>query len=111
MYDLATIEDFETALQRSEDEPVLIYKHSSICALSFRARWHVKSIDDGDVPVFEVVVQRSRDVSNEIEARLGVRHETPQLLLVKDRTVLYHDSHTAITKKAIRRQLEAQQPK
>jgi len=38
-------------------------------------------------------VQTHRDVSNAVSARLGVRHETPQALLVRGGQVVWSASH------------------
>jgi bacillithiol system protein YtxJ len=40
-------------------------------------------------------------VSNAIAARFGVRHASPQALLVRDGEVQWHTSHLAITVKAL----------
>jgi bacillithiol system protein YtxJ len=36
-------------------------------------------------------------LSNAIAERFGVRHETPQALLIKDGRVVWHASHWSIT--------------
>ena len=58
--------------------------------------------EPGDPPVYEVVVQRARDVSNAIAARLGLRHESPQVILLSGNEVLFHASHGGVTPDAIR---------
>ena len=51
---------------------------------------------DGDPPLFAVVVQYARDVSNYLADALGVKHETPQAILIKDGEAVDVKSHGAI---------------
>ncbi len=48
------------------------------------------------VPVYEVVVQQSRHVSNEIEDRYGIRHESPQVIVLQRDRPVYDTSHGRI---------------
>jgi len=43
-----------------------------------------------------VVVQENREISNQIEQDLGVKHESPQVIIIKDKKVVYHSSHDNI---------------
>jgi bacillithiol system protein YtxJ len=48
-----------------------------------------------------VTAQTHRDVSNAISARLGVRHQTPQALLVRNGLVVWSASHFRVTANAV----------
>ena len=76
--------------------PVILFKHSQTCGISHMAR---ESLAAGDLPVVvhEIVVQRQRDLSALVAARLGVRHESPQVLVVAGGTVTWHSSHAGVT--------------
>ena len=50
-----------------------------------------------------VTVQTHRAVSNAIAQQLGVRHETPQALLIKDGRVVWSASHFRVTAAAVDR--------
>lgn len=82
--------DLEALLSRSEKRPVLIFKHSATCPISFHVQREIERLD---AEVNLVVVQHSRAVSNEIESRLGVRHESPQAIIVSGRRAVYDASH------------------
>ncbi len=88
-------------------EEVLIYKHSSICWSSSVALRHVRKFaaKRRDIPIFMVDVLASRDVSNEIARLLDVRHESPQLILVKNGAAVWDTSHYRITQNTIEKQL------
>ena len=102
---LTTLEALDALLAESRTRPVLLFKHSETCGLSLQAHEEVEAlVADAtfDVPVHLVSVQRSRPVSNAIAERLGVRHQSPQMLLVHDGAVAWHTSHLAITADAVR---------
>jgi bacillithiol system protein YtxJ len=41
-----------------------------------------------------------------VSARLGVRHETPQALLIRDRRVVWSASHFRVTADAVAKAIE-----
>jgi len=103
---LTSTSDWEDALEASEDQTVLIFKHSSACSVSARADQELTSLaDETELPIYQVVVQQARPVSNEIEDTLGVRHETPQAILLRDRQPIFHASHFDVTADTIRAEL------
>jgi thioredoxin 1 len=53
-----------------------------------------------------VVVQSSRDVSDAVAKKTGVRHQSPQVLLVKNGTCIWSESHRQITSDALKKALE-----
>src|SRR3569833_1614360 len=65
----------EELFARSHEEPVLLFKHSNACPISARAYSQMTAVK---TPVSIVVVQKSRDISREVEQQTDVRHETPQ---------------------------------
>lgn len=116
---LTELAALDEAIASSADRPVFVYKHSTVCPVSARAADHyhdfADDFTDGDtdevvstpLPLFtQVMVIENRDLSNEIESRLGVRHESPQLLLLRDGKVDWHASHFSISEKSIKSALE-----
>jgi bacillithiol system protein YtxJ len=102
--ELKALEDLDTVIARSATEPVLIYKHSLTCGTSGMALEEVRDLLAGppiNVPVGLVLVQSARAVSNEVATRFGVRHESPQILLVRGGRVVWHASHYRVTAEAI----------
>ena len=88
----------EQVLARSHNEPVILFKHSTTCPISASAYRQMSRVE-GDVSL--VVVQRARDVSNEIEARTGVRHESPQAIILRNGEAVWTASHFDITSDAV----------
>ena len=106
------VDDLDRALVESQNRPVLLFKHSYSCGVSAEA------LDEliahlGDTPhdahYAMVTVQTHREVSNAIAARLGIRHETPQALLVRDGRVVWSASHFRVNAASLGKAL-AQSP-
>jgi bacillithiol system protein YtxJ len=87
---LASLNDFVAGLNGA---PGVLFKHSNSCGVSSRAYGEMSRLPH---PVGLVVVQHARAVSDEIEKRWQVSHETPQVLIVRDGTVLWDASHFQI---------------
>ncbi len=95
--------DFDALLKASKQHPVALLKHSIACPISARGQKEFVGLEGtDDLPLYTVVVQYARDVSNQIAETLGVRHETPQALIVKDGEAVYHASHYDISTDALR---------
>jgi monothiol bacilliredoxin len=100
---MRTEEDFDTALERSMKSPVLLFKHSCTCGTSFFARREVQSLGNAeDPPVYEIVVQDARRLSNQVASRFGIRHASPQAILVRNGKAIWSTSHGGITSQSIR---------
>ena len=103
---LTDIDEFERLLAESEEHPLVLFKHSYSCGTSAEALDELLThLDDHDGRArFAIVtVQTSRALSNAISVRLGIRHETPQALLVRGGRVLWSASHFRVTAEEIRR--------
>ncbi|MEM1041997.1 MAG: bacillithiol system redox-active protein YtxJ [Bacteroidota bacterium] len=95
--------DFDALLDASHEQPVALLKHSISCPISAGGQKEfVKLEGDDDPPLYGLVVQYVRELSNEIAERLDVQHETPQALLISGGEVVYHASHYDISADALR---------
>ena len=83
---------------QSEDQPVLIFKHSTRCSISrFALKQFESEFDLHDkIAPYYLDLLNHRDISNEIAIQFNVQHQSPQILLLKDRVVVYHTSHENI---------------
>ena len=91
---LDNLEKLDELFEKSKEKPVVIFKHSLTCPISTDASTQM-SIVNGDVNL--VIVQISRNISNEIEQRTDIRHESPQLIILKDEKPIFSASHYDIT--------------
>ena len=97
-------------LERAFREPwALVFKHSTRCPVSSAAWREVaafrKAHPDAVVLVVHVVEQRA--LSNALASRTGVRHASPQAILLENGRVAWHDSHEGVTADALERLLPA----
>jgi bacillithiol system protein YtxJ len=89
---------FEELARRSKKQPVVIFKHSLTCPISSAAYKQMAEFD-GEVALVEV--QRARELSTEIEDRLGVAHESPQVIVLRNGQVVWNASHFRVTADAV----------
>lgn len=97
--DLTELKQLDAVVEESKTTPVIIFKHSTRCAISRMALRNFESeysIEEGNAKPYFLDLLEHRDISNEIASRFNVTHQSPQLLLVKDGTVVYHVSHQDI---------------
>ena len=106
MNSLKNLADLDACLSDSNERPVFIFKHSTACPISSEAHRHVakyaQSATKDDPQVYIVKVIEERPVSNQIADTLELQHKSPQLILVKDRQVLWSSSHYGINEQSIR---------
>lgn len=96
---LATRAELDAVIDASHTAPVILFKHSQSCGVSHMAK---ASLALGEVPVVhQVVVQQARDVSDAIADQLGVRHQSPQVLVVSGGTAAWHTSHAGVTARRV----------
>ena len=104
---IETLADLDAALAGSTNRPILIFKHSITCGSSEVAREEIEDLsleierEGWPVDLFVVRVQAARAVSNAIEARMRVRHESPQALLISNGQVIWRASHFRVTATAM----------
>lgn len=100
---LASESDWADARAQSEEQPVLLFKHSNACPVSAKADGEMQELAaDAALPVYKLVVQNSRALSDEIAEALDVRHETPQAIVLDDRTATFDTSHFDVTVDTLR---------
>lgn len=103
---LHQIAELESVIAESSTRPLLLFKHSLTCGTSAEALDELLAHADAEPEVATiaiVTVQIDRALSQAITTRLGVRHETPQALLVRDGKVVWTASHFRVTSDEISR--------
>ncbi len=98
---LSSIEQLQSLIEESKDHPVLIFKHSTRCSISSTALSRLehswKATESNNISPYYLDLLSHRDVSNAIEAELGVMHQSPQAILMKDGKVVHNSSHFDIS--------------
>jgi len=92
-----SVEQFEELLDKHST--FLFLKNSLTCPISQAAYDEYQEFADKheEVPTYHLHVQESRALSNYIAETFGIKHESPQALLFKDRQVSWNASHWKIT--------------
>lgn len=102
---LRTLEQLDAIVEDSKSRPVAIFKHSTTCGISRMVIRQFESqydIDPTQMDLYYLDLKAYRDVSDEVGYRFQVIHQSPQLLLIKNGTAVYADSHGAITAGALK---------
>ena len=88
----------------SKDKPVLLFKHSTRCSISFMAKGQLdknSEFSEEEITPYYLDLLSYRSLSNEIAERYGVTHASPQVLLIKNGKCIYNTSHSDISVKSI----------
>ncbi len=85
--------------EASHVRPQLIFKHSTTCGISANMYATLEGASSElaeyvDMAYLDLLQYRS--LSNEIAVKLGVPHQSPQAILLKNGEVVYHASHFSI---------------
>lgn len=101
--------DIDNAIERSNEKPVVIFKHSTRCGISRMVLNQFQNNADFDqdaVLLLYLDLLANRNISDEIAHRLGVFHQSPQLIILKNENVAFHASHYQAVPAAVNRVLE-----
>lgn len=99
--ELNSMAQLDSMEERSEERTVAILKHSTTCGISrmvlkmFESDYDLN--ENEPIDLYFLDLRAHRDVSNAIAEKFGVRHESPQLIVLKNREVVHHSSHQGIS--------------
>jgi len=97
---LESLSDWEQAKETSNHQPVLVFKHSTRCGVS---RFVLKNVE-GDMSTLEgkniacyfLDLLAHRDISAAIAHDTGIEHQSPQMIVLKNRKPVFNASHYEI---------------
>jgi bacillithiol system protein YtxJ len=83
----------------AEPGTVVLFKHSPACGRSATVAEDVErfATDHPELTIRVIDVIGQRPLSRDIEARFGVEHESPQVLVLRDGALAWNASHWSIT--------------
>lgn len=99
----------EDIIKLSAQHACVIYKHSPTCSISSMAKYRLEgkwNFEEEDLHTYFVDVIHDRSLSQLIAQTFGIRHESPQLLLIKDGQCIHNASHLDISVSGLRGVLE-----
>jgi bacillithiol system protein YtxJ len=102
---IETLAALEDLLERSRERPVWVFKHSLTCPISGAAwsEYRRFALQEETAICALIEIQHARPVSSALAERTGVRHESPQAILLRDARVAWHASHYDISLTALQR--------
>ncbi len=90
-------EQLEDIVSRSTHVPQLIFKHSTRCSISAIAKNRLERQEvPSNVEFHFLDLLRFRTLSDEVAKIFNVRHESPQVILVKNGVSTFDASHTGV---------------
>ena len=92
--EITSADELEKLFLQSNEKPVVLFKHSITCPISSGV---YQEVARADADINLIIVQRARNVSNAIAEKTGIRHESPQAIVIKNGKPVYHASHFDIT--------------
>ncbi len=100
---VASRDALDHLVARSAQAPVILFKHDTTCPISAAAYHEMSQLDD---QVALVDVDQAREVSHDIAARTGIRHESPQVIVLHQGQCLWSASHYEIRRAAVEQALQ-----
>lgn len=94
-------EDLAKAIEISHQHKIAIFKHSTSCFISktvlknFEKEVDSENIDSNSLYYLDLLAHRN--LSNAIADQLGIRHESPQLIVIENGKAIANASHQDIS--------------
>jgi bacillithiol system protein YtxJ len=92
--------DLDRLLADSAEQPVVLFKHDFACPISANAYRELAAIPC-EVPLIDVESQKG--LADEVANRTGIKHESPQVIVMRDGQPVYAASHWNITGEEVAR--------
>lgn len=94
---LSDEEQLTTIIENSKEKAQVIFKHSNRCSISSVALQRMQKAKlPGELDFYFLDLIRFRSLSNKVAEVFKTRHESPQVLLIKDGHCIFHESHLGI---------------
>ena len=96
-------------VDRSFEKPVAVFKHSVRCGISTHAKYRLENewgFTPEELDFYYLDLIRHRAISNQIAEDFGVRHQSPQVILIRKGKAVFDASHHMISSALLREALE-----
>ena len=102
--ELTSIEQAKEAIANSTENSILFFKHSTRCPISTMAHRRLeidsaKLTSNVNLQYLDLIAYR--EISNWLASTLNVTHQSPQVILVKNKEVVHIATHSEINSAAI----------
>lgn len=82
--------------EKSFHQSVIIFKHSTSCSISQIIKYRFEKHWPSNSSIYLLDIFSFRTISNKIEEMYQVRHESPQILVIKNGKCIFDESHLDI---------------
>jgi bacillithiol system protein YtxJ len=91
-------QDLQTLHEHSNARTVLVFKHSTRCNISAAALSRIERNwnESENIEPWFLDLLKFRDLSQAIAEKYGVRHESPQALIIRNGECVFSQSHMEI---------------
>jgi len=106
--ELTSETQLDEIIKDSDNKPVAIFKHSTRCGISTRAKFVLEEewdYKEEELDFYYLDLLQHRNISNKIAEVTGVQHQSPQVILIKKGDPVYEETHHAISAKELREYL------
>ena len=96
---ITTTSNLEEIINKSFEKPLLILKHSTACPISSIVYDRIEESSEELAEKFDcylLLVIEDRPASNALAENLKVKHESPQVLIIKNGSCIFNESHLMI---------------
>ena len=94
--------------EQSMNKPQVIFKHSTRCGISSVAKNRLERVSTPEnIDFYFLDLVRNREISRKIAEEFTISHESPQVLLIKNGTCVYDESHSGIHMEEIQEMAES----
>lgn len=97
--EITSIKQLEEIISHSGEKIILLFKHSTRCSISSMVLKNFErniEVQNENIVFYFLDLITHRDISNKIEELTGVIHQSPQVIVLKENKVIYHNSHNGI---------------
>ncbi len=91
-------ESLDALFASSAQHPVILFKHDPYCPISARAYREMEQVS-ADVAIVDV--EHDKAIASAVTKRTGIRHESPQVIVVKDGQPVWSASQFNIKASAV----------
>ena len=105
---LNSLSQLDEIQSKSTNKAQVIFKHSTTCGISRMVMNMFKSsynYSEDQIDLYYLDLLANREVSNGVAEKFQVMHQSPQLLVIKNGTVVAHESHGAINEISLEKYL------
>lgn len=88
----------ESIISKSAEKAQVIFKHSTRCSISSVAMQRLKrGVLPPELDFYYLDLIAYRALSNQVAEAFGVPHESPQIIMIRNGSCVYDESHMSIS--------------